>query len=285
MDNLYKKTKDIMRRYNISANKSLGQNFLINEDVVDAIVNSSNITEKDLVIEIGPGLGTLTESLLKKAGKVIAIELDNRMLEILNKRFYQYTNFEIINDDVLKVDLKSIINKEKNNNGYESVKIVANLPYYITTPIVMKLLEEKLDIQSITVMIQKEVAQRLIATPGDKLTGAITYCVYYYAESESIMTVPNSSFIPEPEVESQVIKLNIRNKPPVQIENEELFFRLIKTSFMQRRKTLINSLVNGGLVKDKEKFKQLLNQMELGNNVRGETLTIEQFAKISQELS
>lgn len=285
MENLYKKTKDIMRKYNISANKSLGQNFLINEDVVESIVNSSNITEKDLVIEIGPGLGTLTEYLLQKAGKVIAIELDNRMLEILNQRFYQYTNFEIINQDVLKVDLNSIINNEKNYNNFENVKIVANLPYYITTPIVMKLLEEKLDIQSITVMIQKEVAQRLIATPGDKLTGAITYCVYYYAESESIMTVPNSSFIPEPEVESQVIKLNIRKKPPVRIENEELFFRVIKTSFMQRRKTLINSLANGGLVKNKEEFKQVLNKMELDSNVRGETLTIEQFAIITQELS
>jgi len=285
MENLYKKTKDIMRKYNISANKSLGQNFLINEEVVENIVNSSNITEKDLVIEIGPGLGTLTEHLLEKAGKVIAIELDNRMLEILNQRFYQYTNFEIINQDVLKVDLNSIINNEKNYNNFENVKIVANLPYYITTPIVMKLLEEKLDIQSITVMIQKEVAQRLIATPGDKLTGAITYCVYYYAESESIMTVPNSSFIPEPEVESQVIKLNIRKKPPVRIENEELFFRVIKTSFMQRRKTLINSLANGGLVKNKEEFKQVLNKMELDSNVRGETLTIEQFAKITQELS
>lgn len=285
MENLYKKTKDIMRKYNISANKSLGQNFLINEDVVESIVNSSNITEKDLVIEIGPGLGTLTEYLLQKAGKVIAIELDNRMLEILNQRFYQYTNFEIINQDVLKVDLNSIINNEKNYNNFDNVKIVANLPYYITTPIVMKLLEEKLDIQSITVMIQKEVAQRLIATPGDKLTGAITYCVYYYAESESIMTVPNSSFIPEPEVESQVIKLNIRKKPPVRIENEELFFRVIKTSFMQRRKTLINSLANGGLVKNKEEFKQVLNKMELDSNVRGETLTIEQFAIITQELS
>ncbi|HOZ54530.1 MAG TPA: 16S rRNA (adenine(1518)-N(6)/adenine(1519)-N(6))-dimethyltransferase RsmA [Clostridia bacterium] len=285
MENLYKKTKDIMRKYNISANKSLGQNFLINEEVVENIVNSSNITEKDLVIEIGPGLGTLTEHLLEKAGKVIAIELDNRMLEILNQRFYQYTNFEIINQDVLKVDLNSIINNEKNYNNFDNVKIVANLPYYITTPIVMKLLEEKLDIQSITVMIQKEVAQRLIATPGDKLTGAITYCVYYYAESESIMTVPNSSFIPEPEVESQVIKLNIRKKPPVRIENEELFFRVIKTSFMQRRKTLINSLANGGLVKNKEEFKQVLNKMELDSNVRGETLTIEQFAIITQELS
>lgn len=285
MENIYEKTKFIMKKYNISANKSLGQNFLINDEVVENIVNSSDINEKDLVIEIGPGLGTLTEYLLQKAGKVLAIELDERMLKILNDRFFQYENFQVINQDVLKVDLNEIIQKEKQGGKISSVKIVANLPYYITTPIIMKLLEEKLDIESITVMVQKEVAQRLIATPGEKLSGAITYCVYYYATSQNIMIVPNTSFVPEPEVESQVIKLNIRKQPPVNVANEELFFKVIKISFMQRRKTLINALTNGGIVKSKEQAKNILEQMGLDANVRGEALTIEQFAKIAELLN
>lgn len=184
VSDLENKTKYIMKKYGITANKNLGQNFLINEDVVNNIVNSSEISKQDLVIEIGPGLGTLTEKLLEKAGKVIAIELDERMIKILNDRFSLYDNFELINEDVLKVNLAEIIKKEKENNNFLNAKIVANLPYYITTPIIMKLLEEELDIKSITVMIQKEVAERLIAVPGDKFSGAITYCVYYYAEKE-----------------------------------------------------------------------------------------------------
>ena len=193
MENLYNKTKFILKKYNITANKSLGQNFIINDSVVDKIVESAEITKEDLVIEIGPGLGNLTEFLLEKAGKVIAIELDERMLEILNDRFSLYDNFEIINEDVLKVDLNKLIKTNKNEQ-IKNAKIVANLPYYITTPIIMKLLEEKLDLESITVMIQKEVADRLIAIPGEKETGAITYAVYYYAIAEAILEVPKESF-------------------------------------------------------------------------------------------
>ena len=244
MGNLEEKTRFIMKKYGISANKSLGQNFLINQDVVDNIVGASDITKDDLVIEIGPGLGTLTESLLQNAGKVIAIELDERMLKILNDRFFMYENFEVINQDVLKVNLKELIKKEKTEHNLKNAKIVANLPYYITTPIIMKLLEEELDINSITVMIQKEVADRLIATPGDKLSGAITYSVYYYADSEKIMLVENNSFIPEPEVQSEVIKLNIRKEPVVTPKNKEKMFKIIKCAFTQKRKTLINSLTN-----------------------------------------
>ena len=232
MENLEEKTRSIMRKYGISAQKSLGQNFLINEDVVENIVNASEISKNDLVIEIGPGLGTLTESLIEKAGKVIAIELDERMLKILNDRFSIYENFEVINKDVLKVDLAELIQTEKKNNNLKSAKIVANLPYYITTPIIMKLLEEELEIESITVMIQKEVADRLIAIPGEKLSGAITYSVYYYAESEKIMIVENNSFIPEPEVQSEVIKLKIRKNPVIKLKDKDLFFKLIKISFM-----------------------------------------------------
>lgn len=280
MENLYEKTKFILKKYKLSANKSLGQNFLINDSVVDKIVESSDITEEDLVIEIGPGLGNLTEFLLEKAGKVIAIELDERMLEILNDRFSLYDNFEIINQDVLKVDLSNLIKCNKKGE-IKKVKIVANLPYYITTPIIMKLLEDKLDIETITVMVQKEVADRLIAIPGEKMSGAITYCVYYYATSESITIVENDSFIPEPEVNSEVIKLNIRKDNPVNLLDEQVFFKIIKTSFMQRRKTLINALVNGGILKSKEMAKELFDVLQLDYNTRGETLSLEKFAEIS----
>ena len=283
MENLYEKTKFILKKYKISANKSLGQNFLISDSVVDKIVESADINTADLVIEIGPGLGNLTEFLLQKAGKVIAIELDERMLEILKDRFSLYNNFEIINEDVLKVDLKKLI-KENKNEKIKNVKIVANLPYYITTPIIMKLLEEKLDIQTITVMVQKEVADRLIAKPGEKLSGAITYCVYYYATSECVTIVDNDSFIPEPEVTSEVIKLSIRKNNPVELLNEQDFFKLIKVSFMQRRKTLMNALVNGGILKNKDEVKKLFDDLNIDYNARGETLSIEKFAEISNYL-
>ncbi len=280
MENLYEKTKFILKKYKISANKSLGQNFLINDTVVEKIVESADVSQEDLIIEIGPGLGNLTELLLEKAGKVIAIELDSRMLEILNDRFSMYNNFEIIHQDVLKVDLKELI-KENKINRIKKVKIVANLPYYITTPIVTKLLEDELDIESITVMVQKEVADRLIATPGSKLSGAITYCVYYYATTECVTIVENNSFIPEPEVDSEVIKLNIRKECPVQLLDKNEFFKLIKTSFMQRRKTLMNSLINGKIIQSKEQAKKMFNDLKLDSNVRGETLTFEQFAQMS----
>lgn len=284
MQNLYEKTKYIMKKYGITANKSLGQNFLINEEVVSSIVESSKISSEDLVIEIGPGLGTLTEALLENAGKVIAIELDKRMIEILNDRFVAYNNFEVLNEDVLKVDLQELIKNEKEKNGLKNAKIVANLPYYITTPIIMKLLEDRLDLDCITVMIQKEVADRLIATPGDKLSGAITYSVYYYAQAESVLIVDNNSFIPEPEVQSEVIKLNIRKEPPIQVKDERLFFKLIKVSFMQRRKTLLNALVNGGIFVNKEQAKNVFEKLGFDVNVRGEALTIEDFKKLCDEI-
>ena len=283
MENLYNKTKFMLNKYKLLANKNLGQNFLINDEVVEKIVDSAEVNEEDLVIEIGPGLGNLTEYLLERAGKVIAIELDNRMIEILQDRFSLYNNFELLNQDVLKVDLDELIKNNKSEK-IKNAKIVANLPYYITTPIIMKLLEEKLDIESITVMIQKEVADRLIAKPGSKLSGAITYCVYYYATAESVTIVENNSFIPEPAVDSEVIRLLIRNEHPVELEDESEFFKLIKVSFMQRRKTLINSIVNGGIVSNKEEAKRIFDELELDYNVRGETLTIEQFARMSNYL-
>lgn len=282
MNNIYNETKFILNKYGIHANKSLGQNFLINEEVINQIIEKAEIDEKDLIIEIGPGLGTLTSRLLEKAGKLICVELDDRMITILNDRFKLYNNFELIHDDILKVNLNKIINENLfENNNIKKIKIVANLPYYITTPIIMKLLEEKLKITSITVMIQKEVADRLIAVPGEKNAGAITYSVYYYAEAEKVLDVENNSFIPEPSVTSTVIKLNIRKEPIIQIKDEKLMFRIIKQAFMQRRKTLVNALSNMEIFKSKEEIIRMLEDLNINTKVRGEALTIEQYAQIT----
>ena len=284
MENILDETKFLMKKYGIKANKSLGQNFLVNEQVIENIVNSSNISKNDLVIEIGPGLGSLTKYLLDKAGKVICIELDKKMIEILNDRFSLYDNLEIINDDILKVNLNQLIKKEKNDGEIKKAKIVANLPYYITTPIIMKLLEDKIDIESITVMIQKEVADRLIANPGDKYAGAITYTVYYYCETEKIVEVENNSFIPQPEVTSEVVSLKRRKEPIVKVENEKLFFNIIKCAFMQRRKTLLNSLTNTHIFDNKEQGEKILKEIGLELNIRPENLKIEDFEKIYNKI-
>lgn len=283
MNKILDDTKFIMKKYNIKANKSLGQNFLIDDKVIEKIIEGSNVCKDDLIIEIGPGLGTLTEVLLEKANKVISIELDKKMIKILEDRFKLYNNFELIHNDVLKVNLHEIIEKEKQNSNIKHVKIVANLPYYITTPIVMKLLEEQLDLNSITVMVQKEVADRLIETPGGKNTGAITYSVFYYATSESILEVPNTSFIPEPDVTSEVIKLNIRKTPPVNVKDKNILFRIIKCAFMQRRKTLLNSLTNTKVFLNKEEGIKILNKLNLSEDIRPEKLSLQDFANITNK--
>ena len=282
--NLYEETKFLMDKYNIKANKNLGQNFLVDENVIENAIEKSDINEDDLVIEIGPGLGTLTKYLLEKAGRVICVELDKRMIKILEERFFLYKNFEVINNDILKVNLNELINQAKQKYNLRKAKIVANLPYYITTPIIMKLLESKIDIASITVMIQKEVAERLAEIPGEKNTGAITYTVYYYGETEKLLEVSKSSFIPEPSVTSEVIKINIRKEPPVKVKNESSFFKLIKVAFLQRRKTLLNALTNNG-ISNKEELTQLLKKLNIDEKIRSEKLTIEQFAEISNNLN
>ena len=283
MNNILEDTKFIMKKYNIKANKSLGQNFLIDNNVVEKIVENSNICKDDLVIEIGPGLGTLTKILLEKASKVICIELDKKMINILLDRFKLYDNFELLHNDILKVDLNSIIKKEKEISNIKSVKVVANLPYYITTPIIMKLLEDELDLTSITVMVQKGVADRLIEIPGGKNTGAITYSVFYYASSESILEVPKNAFIPEPEVTSKVIKLEIRKEPPVKVKSKKIMFKIIKSSFMQRRKTLLNALTNAKVFLNKEDGIKILNKLNLPIDIRAEKLTLQDFANITDE--
>lgn len=276
-------TKYLMKKYKIKANKSLGQNFLIDDTVIQDIVGGAEIGEDDLVIEIGPGLGSMTALLVERAKKVICVELDKNMIKILNDRFIAYNNIELINEDVLKLDLNNLIKEEKEKNQIKDVKIVANLPYYITTPIIMKLLEENLDIASITVMIQKEVADRLIETPSGKNTGAITYTVFYYCESEKIREVENTCFIPMPEVTSEVINLKLRKEPAVKVENKKVFFNIIKSAFMQRRKTLLNALVNTGVFKSKEEGVAILKKLNLREDIRAEKLTIEDFARISND--
>ena len=282
--NIYEETKFIMKKYGITANKKLGQNFLIDDNAIDAIVSSSEISKEDLVIEIGPGLGTLTKPLLESAGKVICIELDIRMIEILEDRFKLYDNFELINNDVLKVDLNKLISENKKET-IKHAKVVANLPYYITTPIIMKLLEGRLDIETITVMVQKEVADRLVAKPGEANTGAITYAINYYTKPSRIYEVDKTSFIPAPEVNSTIIKLDVLKTPSVEIENEELMFKIIKAAFMQKRKTLLNSLTNSNLFGNKEEIEKMLQELGIDLKIRGEKLTLEEYAQIAKYLN
>lgn len=280
--NLVQETKFLMKKYHITANKNFGQNFLIDETTVNAIVESAEISKEDVILEIGPGLGTLTSRLLEKAGKVICIELDKKMLDILKDRFHLYKNFELINEDVLKVDLENLI--DTNLKQFKNAKVVANLPYYITTPIIMKLLESKLNLKTITVMVQKEVAERLVEIPGNKNCGTITYTIHYYTNPKLVVNVPNTSFIPSPKVDSSVIQLELLKEPKVKPLDENLFFKIIKTAFLQKRKTLINTLINGNLG-TREVLENMLNSLNIDLKIRGEKLTLEQFQEISDYLS
>ncbi len=265
---IYEETKYIMNKYNVHPNKRLGQNFLFDEISLYKI--AENVNKEDTIIEIGPGLGTLTAILAEKANNVIAIELDSKMVEILNERFKLYKNVEILNEDILKIDINKIA---------PNAKVVANLPYYITTSIITNLL--KTNIRDITILIQKEVAERICAIPGTKNAGSITYFVNYYAEAEVLANVAKESFIPIPEVESSIVRLKIRNKKLVDVKNEKLFFEIIKTNFNQRRKTILNSL--SGII-GKEKLKNILKELNIEDSIRGESLTLEQYAEISNRL-
>ena len=282
--NLTQETKFIMDKYNITANKNYGQNFLIDEFIVNSIIEKAEVCKEDLIIEIGPGLGTLTSNLIKKAGRVICIELDSNMINILNDRFSLYNNFELIHNDILKVNLKSMIEKNLDTFNLKKAKVVANLPYYITTPIIMKLLEEKLNLYTITVMVQKEVAIRLTEKPGNKETGAITYSINYYTNPEIILKVPKTSFIPSPKVDSAVIQLTVLKEPKIKLKNEKLFFKIIKVAFMQKRKTLLNSLSNSNII-EKSDLEIILQELNIDTKIRAEQLSLEEFAKISDYLS
>lgn len=265
----------------VRPSKSLGQNFLIDEDVIDAIVEGSGVTEDTLVIEIGPGTGALTVPLAERAGRLVAVELDERVIPGLRVKTFSLGNVEIIHEDILKIDLKELITRELEEYDLKEVRIVGNLPYYITTPIIMKLLEADTGAASITAMMQKEVGDRIAAEPGTKLSGAITYSVHYYAEVQEIVQVGRESFYPVPKVDSVVLRMDIRDERPVQVSDEDLFFRCIKAGFSQRRKTLLNSLTSLGDY-DKTKIADALDHAGIEHERRAESLNMEEFARLAE---
>lgn len=285
MKNTLKKTNEILRKYGITANKRFGQNFLIDDYILENIIDSSNIGNNDLVIEIGPGLGNLTEYLLEKANHVLLVEIDKNMIEILNDRFSNFNNYTLLNLDVLKVSIDEQIAKiEKEKNiKFENIKVVANLPYYITTPILFKLLQDENRISEIVVMVQKEVALRMVANEKSKDYGILTLMTKFLSVPEIVVNVPNTCFIPAPNVESAVIKL-VKEKR-YEVKNEEVFTKLIHSSFATRRKKMINSLMNTHFLNmEKSEIEEIFNKCGIDLNTRAEQLKIEDFIKISDEI-
>ncbi|WP_216831188.1 16S rRNA (adenine(1518)-N(6)/adenine(1519)-N(6))-dimethyltransferase RsmA [Alkalihalobacterium elongatum] len=276
------RTRAILEKYKFSFKKSLGQNFLIDLNILNRILNAAGVTDQVGAIEIGPGIGALTEQLAKRADKVVTFEIDQRLLPVLKDTLSPYDNIKVIHSDVLKADVKQVIGEEFKEG--QDIMVVANLPYYVTTPILMKLLEEKLPIKRIVVMIQKEVAERIAAKPGSKDYGSLSIAAQYYAEAETVFTVPKTVFVPQPNVESAVLRLTIRNEPPVQVDDESFFFEVIRASFAQRRKTLFNNLSHHFGKDYKEQIERVLTAAEVDPKRRGETLSIEEFAKISNEM-
>ena len=276
-------TIEVLQKYNFSFQKKFGQNFLIDTHVLDKIIQSANITKDDMVLEIGPGIGTMTQYLAKAAGIVIAVEIDKILIPILEDTLSGYDNVRVINEDVLKLDLKKLADEE--NNG-KPVKVVANLPYYITTPIIMGLFENEVPVESITVMVQKEVADRMQTGPGNKDYGALSLAVQYYADPYIVANVPPNCFMPRPKVGSAVIRLTCHQEKPVQVQDEKLMFNIIRASFNQRRKTLANGLKNAATLDfTKEEVEAAIDALGKGASVRGETLTLEEFARLSDLLS
>ena len=279
-------TRKIMKKFNIVANKRYGQNFLIDDNILEEIVNSADITKDDLVIEIGPGLGNLTEYILSRAKYAILVEIDLKMIKVLKDRFKDRKNYILINDDILKVNIDKLVEeiKSKNDLSFRSVKVVANLPYYITTPIIFKLLEDENSISDITVMVQKEVAQRMVAKPKSKDFGILTLMVDYFSNANIIVLVPNSSFIPEPGVMSAVI--NLKKNRKYSVKNEKMFFELIHKAFAQRRKKMINSLSSTNFNNmTKQELEDLFKRCNFGFNTRAEELTIEEFIELVNNIN
>lgn len=269
-------TLHIVKTFGIHMSKKLGQNFLIDGNVVDGIVSAAKVLEGEPILEIGPGIGTLTQGLAEAGAEVTAVELDRRLIEVLGKTLEGYGNVKVIHGDILKIDISREINKEK-------YKVVANLPYYITTPIIMKFLEERLPVELLVTMVQKEVAQRMVAKPGGKDYGALSVAVQYYTEPEIMFIVPPQAFIPAPAVESAVIRCTVRSAPPVELVSEKMFFRVVKAAFAQRRKTLANGLKAAGL--NKEDLEQVLAQAGVDGGRRGEQLSLDEFAAIANAWS
>lgn len=274
-------TKEIINKYSFAFQKKFGQNFLIDSNILESIVSAADITKDDFVLEIGPGIGTMTQYLCEAARQVVAVEIDKMLIPILKDTLSEYDNVEVINQDVLKLDIKALA-QEKNNG--KPIKVVANLPYYITTPIIMGLFESKVPIESITIMVQKEVADRMQTGPGSKDYGALSLAVQYYADAKVQLNVSASCFMPRPNVNSAVIKLTAHEKPVVDVD-ETLMFKVIRASFNQRRKTLVNGLKNSSeLDYTKEEIVQAIKAIGKEENIRGEKLTLEEFAALSNSL-
>lgn len=273
----------VIQKYNFMFQKKFGQNFLIDTHVVDKIIRSAGLTKDDMVLEIGPGIGSLTQHLAENAGKVVAVEIDKNLIPILAETLKDYDNITVINEDILKVDINKIAEEY---NGGRPIKVVANLPYYITTPIIMGLFESHVPIESITVMVQKEVADRMQVGPGTKDYGALSLAVQYYAKPDIVANVPPNCFIPRPNVGSAVIRLTRYQEPPVQVEDEALMFKLIRASFNQRRKTLVNGLSNSPEINfGKEQIAGVIEELGWSPTIRGESLTLEEFASLSNQFS
>lgn len=274
-----KYTIEVLQKYNFAFQKRFGQNFLIDTHVLEKIIAASQITKDDFVLEIGPGIGTMTQYLAEYAGEVTAVEIDNTLIPILKDTLKDWDNVTVINDDILKVDIRKLALEK---NGGKPIKVVANLPYYITTPIIMGLFENQVPIDSITIMVQKEVADRMQVGPGTKDYGALSLAVQYYAKPEIVANVPPNCFMPRPKVGSAVIRLERYEKPPVEVSNEKLMFRIIRASFNQRRKTLVNGLKNSQeLSYSREEIEEVLNECEIPLNIRGEALTLAEFARLA----
>ena len=283
MDRLssHKATKEVVQKHNFKFSKSLGQNFLIDTNVIDRILEGARVQEGDYVIEVGPGIGTLTKEMGRTAEKVVAIEIDKTLIPILEETLADFPNIEVINQDILKVDVQELV-KEKLNGG--PVKLIANLPYYITTPIVMKFLEEDIPVTDIVVMVQKEVADRMNAQPNSKDYGALSVAVQYYCDTEIVAKAPRHMFMPQPNVDSTVIGLHVREEKKYNVDNEDIFFKTVKASFGQRRKTLLNSLGGLGFL-SKDQIKIALQEANIDEKRRGETLSIEEFASLSNAVN
>ena len=274
-----KKTIEVLQKYNFNFQKKFGQNFLIDTNILEEIIDAAGINEDDMILEIGPGIGTMTQYLCESARQVIAVEIDTNLIPILQDTLSEYDNVKVINEDILKVDINALA--DEYNNG-KLIKVVANLPYYITTPIIMGLFESHVPIDSITIMVQKEVADRMQAGPGKKDYGALSLAVQYYSKPEIVVNVPPSCFMPQPKVGSSVISLKRHTTPVVDVDDEKLMFKVIRASFNQRRKTLANGLNNyGGINLTKEQIQESIEELGVPVNVRGEALSLEQFAKLS----
>lgn len=277
------RTKEIIAKHDFTFKKSLGQNFIIDQNILDKIVGAAGLSKEDGVLEIGPGIGALTEKLAQAAGTVVAVEIDQRLLLILQETLASYANIQVVHGDVLKLQLHDLF-KEKFQNC-KRVNVVANLPYYVTTPIVMKLLEDKLPLNQIVVMIQKEVADRMTASPGGKEYGSLSIAVQYYCEPSIVTTVPRTVFVPQPNVDSAVIRLKVREKPPVEVMEEKFFFEVVQASFAQRRKTISNNLLSRFFEKGQRPLLEaILNDCGIDPVRRGETLSIEEYALLSNAL-